>query len=114
MGNIISDNKGNIRTYYNTDTDEKNPSAFTKNMTDILFELDLYNTGNYYEQNTTQNPRSEFDYTDQGKEKSTNNKDITNSGRRTINSLSVLCANINSSAQEANLLPKVVTWAATL
>lgn len=85
MGNIISDNKGNIRTYNNTETDENKPSAFTKNMTDILFELDLYNTGNYYEQNTTQNPRSEFDYTERGKEKSKNNIDITNSGRRSIN-----------------------------
>ena len=85
MGNIISDNIGNIRTYNNTETDENNPSAFTKNMTDILFELDLYNTGNYYDQKTTQNPRSEFDYNDQGKEKSTRNIDIDSSGRRAIN-----------------------------
>jgi hypothetical protein len=88
MGNIISDNKGNIRTYNKNNrnnADTNDPSAFTKNMTDILFEIDLYNTGNYYEQKTTENPRSEFDYSEDGKHKSVDNIDITKNGRRSAN-----------------------------
>ena len=81
MGNIISDSSGNIRTFKrNGNVDSTD--AFTKNITDALFELNLYNTGNFYANgNPEANPRSEFDYTSTGISKSTSNIDLANNGR---------------------------------
>ena len=90
MGNIISDSSGNIRTL-DTNGNAISNDVFTQNITDALFELNLYNTGNYYSnvQNGTiktgQEPRSELDYTDEGRSLSTSNIDVKQSGRHSIN-----------------------------
>jgi hypothetical protein len=87
MGNIISDSSGNIRTL-DTNGNAISNDVFTQNITDALFELNLYNTGNYYSnvQNgklfPTDEPRSELDYTNEGRSLSTtNNVDKAYSGR---------------------------------
>jgi hypothetical protein len=64
MGNIISNTgtiSGNSRGFIGEDGQALN--AFAQNMTDILLELDMLNTGNYNQAVSPQNgPRSEFDY----------------------------------------------------
>ena len=85
MGNIISDPSGNIKTGRN-ETGIANKSAFAQNMTDILFELNLLNTGNYAENIVSDTskvgPRPEFDYrTNITSKKSSTNIDINGSPR---------------------------------
>jgi hypothetical protein len=78
MGNIISDSSGNIRTL-DTSGNAISNDVFTQNITDALFELNLYNTGNYYSNvkdgviRSGDEPRSELDYTEDGTSLSTSN-----------------------------------------
>lgn len=79
MGNILSqDEIGSLK-------DSGEPlNSFNQNMTNILFELDLYNTGKYATQATSADrggPRAEFDYTEKGVSKDSNSKDVDGYGR---------------------------------
>ena len=81
MGNIISDNKGNING-------KNQSSAFAQNINDTLLELDLYNLGKYDINNpatSNTNPRSEIDYTTSGIANSTDNLDQSGHGRPVAN-----------------------------
>jgi len=80
MGNIISDSSGSIKS-------GASDSAFKKNMTDILFELDLLNTGKYdnnkqqSDPNGTLGPRPEYDYQISSHNNLKNNSDVQGSNR---------------------------------
>ena len=78
MGNIISDNKGSIKTGTNTAGGNISGSAFAQNMTDILFELDLLNTGKYSTATDPSNlgPRPEYDYATYATRNANGNKDL--------------------------------------
>jgi len=78
MGNILSqDDIGSLKG----NGESLNP--FTQNMTNLLFELDLYNTGKYATDASAgdNGPRPEFDYTETGVSKDRNSKDVKNFGR---------------------------------
>ena len=68
MGNIISDSAGALKVNNSSGaTGGANDNAFVNNMTDIFFELDLYNTGQYYTKDQAKDtkklgPRREIDY----------------------------------------------------
>ena len=82
MGNIISDDLGNIKTSGNAPGQVSRNTSFAQNMTDLLFELDLLNTGSYSTTNdpNTKGPRPEYDYTIFNP--TVNNKDIQGESRK--------------------------------
>ena len=79
MGNILSqDDQGSLKKSGET----INP--FTQNMTNLLFELDLFNTGKFATQATANDksgPRAEFDFTEKGVSKDPASRDVANYGR---------------------------------
>jgi hypothetical protein len=89
MGNILSNESGVFIEPQGT------PNTLSKNITDLLFELDLYNTGKYYENNPwkptpnkgdqendpshARGPRPEYNFDNIGK--GTGNNDVAGSNR---------------------------------